>query len=393
MEAVSGSGVTTDSPMPLSPSASPPLQPAHRSPEVLPDGRVRFRLLAPHAAKVTLQGDFQLHMRGPWPKQHPGAIALNRGEDGLWFHETARLEPGFYGYQFRVDGVPLLDPQNPAGCIFPTTTAWSYVDVPAGPGDPPALHEHRDGIPHGTVHHEVFFSRVLDRDVGCLVYTPPAFVFGPTRDVQDYPVLYLLHGRGHDERSWCSSGRAAQVVDNLISTGTIPQIVVVMPHGQLVPLTLPAGSPFDPREGEYFLEEVAHLAATHYGVRRDAAGSAVAGLSMGGSQSLRLMALHPGHFAAVGAFACALNEGNGIALWTEDRVSSALQHVRLLYIGYGHLEGPGFRTSFPPTLAVVQAAARSAPSLTLQLEEHRGAHQWPVWTRCLAQFVQAWQPA
>jgi enterochelin esterase family protein len=368
---------------------------------VLPDGRVRFRLLAPRAESVTLQGHFQLHERGPWPETRPGPIVLERGADDVWFHETAPLEPGYYQYWFRVDGVPLLDPQNPPGYVYPSADARSYVDVPAAPGEPPAIHQHRDGIPHGTVHREVFYSRVFGRDVGCLIYTPPGFTGGGAQDDtssptagagQPYPVLYLLHGRGHDEHSWCSNGRAAQVLDNLIAGGAIRPLVVVMPYGQLVPLSLPAGSRFDPREGEYFLGEVAELVAARYRVRRDAAGRAVAGLSMGGSQSLRLMALQPGQFAAIGAIACALNQGNGIDLWTDERVRAALQHVQLLYIGYGHMEPPGFHQSFPPTLAVVHAAAPAAPHLSLRIEELRGGHEWPVWTRALAGFVQAWRP-
>jgi S-formylglutathione hydrolase FrmB len=113
---------------------------------------------------------------------------------------------------------------------------------------------------------------------------------------------------------------------------------------------------------------------------------------MGGSQSLRLMALHPGQFVAVGAFACALNQGNVIDLWTHERVRAALQHVRLLYVTYGQLEGPGFHQSFPPTIAVVNAEAPSVPDLTLRIEEKRGAYEWPVWTRSLTDFVRAWQP-
>ena len=146
---------------------------------MLPSGRVRFRLLAPQAKRVTLRGHFQLYERGLWPETHPGPIALERGRDELWFHETAPLEPGFYQYWFVVDGLPLLDPQNPLGsvAIYPTTEPRSYVDVPAASGEPPALHQHRDGIPHGTVHREVFSSRIFGRDVGCL-HLYPAGVHG-----------------------------------------------------------------------------------------------------------------------------------------------------------------------------------------------------------------------
>ena len=90
------------------------------------------------------------------------------------------------------------------------------------------------------------------------------------------------------------------------------------------------------------------------------------------------MALQPGQFAAVGAIACALNQYSGIDLWTEERVRAALHRVQLFYVGYGHMEPPGFHQSFPPTLAVVQTAAPATPHLSLRIEVLRGGHEWPT---------------
>ncbi|MDQ3701940.1 MAG: alpha/beta hydrolase-fold protein, partial [Chloroflexota bacterium] len=242
-----------------------------------------------------------------------------------------------------------------------------------------------------------------------------------------YPVLYLLHGRGDDERGWYHDGRAAVVLDTLISTGAIRPVVVAMPYGQLTPLPgdpLPgragAGAPAmsvhpidsapssrntappgptapNPREGEYFLGEVAGMVESRYRVRRDAAGRALAGLSMGGGQSLRLMVGHPGQVAAVGGFSAALMGGGGGAGPDTGALRAALAPLRLLYLSRGHLESERLAPSFDRLVSSVREAAGeaspSSPGLTLQADIKRGGHEWQLWIRCLAEFLRLWQPA
>src|SRR5438094_9404470 len=87
-------------------------RPAYRSPEVGPDGRVRFRLWAPLARQVDVGGTFRYYERGPWPEAVPDALPLARDADGIWSLETQPIEPGLYNYGFRVDGAPVVDPQN-----------------------------------------------------------------------------------------------------------------------------------------------------------------------------------------------------------------------------------------------------------------------------------------
>ncbi len=107
-------------------AAALPERPAYHSPEVLPDGRVRFRLWAPRAREVSVNGTFRFYLRGPWPDAAPGPFALARDAEGLWTYETPPLEPGLYNYGFHVDGVPVVDPQNPCARPLGLGTSRSY---------------------------------------------------------------------------------------------------------------------------------------------------------------------------------------------------------------------------------------------------------------------------
>ena len=391
------------------PPPAAPERPAYRSPEVLPDGRVVFRLWAPRAQDVTVGGTFRFHERGPWPERVADAFPLARGADGIWEYATRPLEPGFYVYGFQVDGVPVVDPQNPHSRPLGLGVWRSYLAVDGQPGAP-ALHEARAGLPRGVPHLESLASDVLGREVGCWVYTPPGY--DPA--AEPYPVLYLLHGRGDDERGWAADGRATAVLDTVIGTGAIRPVVVAMPYGQLTALpgdptggTAPSAHPLDPsrptapatgprppnpREGEYFLWEVAGMVEARYRVRRDAAGRALAGLSMGGGQALRLLLERPGAAAAVGAFSAALGGGGGGAEPDEGHLRAALAPLRTLYLARGHLENERLTGSFDRLAAAVRALAPDYPNLALRVEVLRGGHEWQVWIGCLAAFLQLWQP-
>jgi enterochelin esterase family protein len=265
---------------------------------------------------------------------------------------------------------------------------------------------------------ETVASDVLGREVGCWVYTPAEYE--AAGGGEPYPVLYLLHGRGDDERGWYYDGRATVVLDTLIGTGAIRPVVVAMPYGQLTALpsdptapgaapavsahpvdgtmaspggAAPARRPPNPREGEYFLQEVAGMVERLYRVRRDPAGRAMAGLSMGGGQSLRIMASHPGQCAVVGGFSAALLGGGGGGDADLAALRRALAPLRLLYLCRGHLESERLIPSFDALVAAVKEVAPSVPGLTLHADVKRGGHEWQLWIRCLAEFLRLWQPA
>jgi enterochelin esterase family protein len=162
------------------------------SPEVRADSRVTFRLRAPRASEV------QVQLEGSKP------IVMQRDPQGVWTFTTDPLPPDLYGYLFLVDGVPTVDPSNPA--LKPDLLmrvelhTQSLLHVP-GPSLPWELTD----VPHGTVHHHFFRSRLLGENSEFFVYTPPDY---DENSAASYPVLYLLHGSSHDASSWTAIGRA-----------------------------------------------------------------------------------------------------------------------------------------------------------------------------------------
>src|SRR5436190_6706157 len=262
------------------------------SPEVLPDRHVTFRIFAPRAEAVRLNG-------GDIPGNGPGA-AMTKGENGVWEVTLGPLEPGAYRYNFGVDGVPTVDPRSSA-ISESNSNVWSLAVVPGS--------EWMDtkNVPHGAVAAVTYYSTVLGRFRRMHVYTPPGYEGGKGR----YPVFYLLHGAGDNDDAWSSVGRAGFILDNLIAAGKAKPMIVVMPAGHTRSFTFggPTGAgsrpPVDAFEQE-FLRDVMPAVEKSYRVLADRKDRAIAGLSMGGGQTLNLAIPHQDLFAYVGVFSSGL---------------------------------------------------------------------------------------
>ena len=185
------------------------------SPEVHADRTVTFRLEAPQAGKVLVQG-----LAGMEPQ------ALTKNANGVWEVTIGPLTAELYSYKFSVDGAELADPHN--RYVKKWLTVENLVEVP---GDPPLLHE-RQRVPHGVVHHHTYYSKTADGERGAYVYTPPDYRAGTTNR---YPLLVLMHGYGDDESAWLEVGRAHWIADNLIAQGKTVPLVIVMPYGHALP--------------------------------------------------------------------------------------------------------------------------------------------------------------
>ncbi|MFY7836282.1 MAG: esterase [Novosphingobium sp.] len=197
------------------------------SPEVLSDRRVTFRIGAPDAKAVTIDGEFYRQANavevpatdmteGPRP-----VVKMVKGEDGVWTGTTTTpIRPGAYRYYFVVDGTVTLDPRNTV--MSPQRASQNSLLVV--PGD---FSEHR-AVPHGSVLEQHFISSTLGGiDRRLIIYTPPGYEKGTDK----YPVLYLMHGGGDSETSWTTAGRANEILDNLIAAGKAKPMIVVMPDG------------------------------------------------------------------------------------------------------------------------------------------------------------------
>jgi beta-lactamase class A/enterochelin esterase-like enzyme len=256
--------------------------------EVSVDRKVTFRLRAPQATQVAVGGDFV-----------QGAQLMQRGDDGVWSVTLGPLNPAIYSYNFRVNGVSVLDPSNPMIKQGEAGSA-SMFEVP---GDKPAPYDLQE-VPHGTVHVNWYRSNTLDVPRRIDVYTPPGYETSKAT----YPVLYLLHGSGDTETGWTNCGKADMILDNLIAAGKAKPMVVVMPYGRarrdvyLGPIsTTPDANAFE----DDLLKSVIPFAEKMYRISSKADDRAIAGLSMGGGQAMRIGLKHTELFHAVGMFSAA----------------------------------------------------------------------------------------
>lgn len=272
--------------------AQSPAPPSVVSPDVHADRTVSFRLYAPKATEAAFFGD--------WMKTGTSE-KMTKGSDGVWTVTVGPLPSGIYIYHFLVDGMTIADPVNPRIKLRARTSA-SLVEVR---GDEPEPWMPRD-VPHGTVHIEWQHSKVLGGDARWIwTYTPPGYEQSSNRR---YPVLYLFHGSNDIAGGWVLAGNANFILDNLIAAKTAEPMILVMPFGHAVPFGAPREqqaknvSLYD----EYVNSDVIPFIETRYRVAQGRANRAVAGLSMGGGQSLYIGFTHPEKFSAVGAFSAAV---------------------------------------------------------------------------------------
>ena len=287
------------------------------SPEVTADHHVIFRLLAPNAQAVTLSAgdvprDAVASAMPPAPDGQAtpgrGGVPLHKGDNGVWEVTIGPVNPGAYRYVFNVDGASnLQDPHNTA-VSESNAQNWSLVYVPGAD-----FMDTRE-VPHGAVASVTYYSKSLKKFRRMHVYTPPDY----DTSSKKYPVFYLLHGAGDCDDSWTSVGRANFILDNLIAAGKAKPMIVVMPAGHTTQTNggrgaaSPAADGAPPRpQGhddffEDFVNDVMPYAESHYRIQADRAHRAIAGLSMGGSQTIYISTAHLDKFAYIGVYSSGL---------------------------------------------------------------------------------------
>jgi enterochelin esterase-like enzyme len=268
-----------------------PAAPTVVSPEVGSDRRITVRLHAPKAAEVRLNAS-----DAPGVPLGAGA-PMTKGENGVWEVTVGPVPAGAYRYAFAVDGVQTLDPRNPATSES-NNNAWSLVYVPGSD-----LFDTKP-VPRGAVAEVTYHSASLGMFRRMHVYTPPGYESGG----RTYPVLYLLHGAGDSDNSWSTAGRAGFILDNLIAKRAAKDMIVVMPAGHT---RTPAGAGVVSAEANAafsgdFLGSVVPYIEQHYRVATGRENTALAGLSMGGGQTLDIATAHLAKFGYVGVFSSGL---------------------------------------------------------------------------------------
>ena len=266
-----------------------PGPPQFKSVEVAADRHITFRIYAPKAQGVSLSaGDLTGYV--------PGGTPLAKAENGVWEVTVGPAAPGAYRYHFGVDGVATIDPRSPA-ISESNGNVWSLVVVS---GDD--RFDTRD-VPHGAVSAVTYKSTALGTFRRMHVYTPPGYDLGTGR----YPVFYLLHGAGDNDHAWSSVGRAGFILDNLIAAKQAKPMVVVMPAGHTPRVD---GNPIGAGATEAFVNDfvtdVMPYVESHYRVSTRQGDTAIAGLSMGGAQTLAVAIPRLGRFGYVGVFSSGL---------------------------------------------------------------------------------------
>lgn len=331
------------------------------SPEVHADRRITFRVSAPEASSVLLEGGPMLLALGEGTQPVP----FTRGEEGVWSLTVGPVAPNLYIYKFRIGGALVPDPNN-TFTGFAAQPGYSTVVVP---GDGPAYYDAKD-VPHGAVARHVYHSSVTNGEREMYVYTPPGY--DPSRE---YPVLYLLGGSGEIASTWNIDGRAGFIADNLLASGQMVPMIIAMPNNQIVHRRHPEHTAltFDIFERE-LIEEIVPLVESHYSVRAERHGRALAGLSMGGRHAQLVGFRHLEEFASFGILSAGLVPEPGEAPEWATSASAFNQRVDYLFVGLGTYENQ------PTNRSVLFHQALAARDVTHDYYVGgNGGHDWGTW--------------
>ena len=348
--------------------------------EVLPDNRVTFRLCAPEAneARVTSADIADVIPMGFAPGQ-PNGLAMTRDDTGLWSVTTEKpVAPDTYRYAFRVDGVKV---PNPQGTVYSEERVGinSTFEVPGPEGE---FQTWKADVPHGVVSEIEYWSDAIGARRRAHVYTPPGYMNGAG---EEYPVLYLVHGAGDSDDSWTSVGHANLILDNLIAAGKAKPMIVVMPFGHTPPR---AGA--DMLNNTDFSDDLVGslipYVDSHFRTVESADARAMAGLSMGGSHTIRYGLTRPELFNWVGVFSMGLginNDLDQVAKYQQANdaaLKRSAEEMKLVYYAMGtddFLYG-----TVAPTRAIFDKYG-----IDHVYNESAGGHTWINWRRYLADFA------
>lgn len=381
-------------PAPATPQAAAPAgrgggrgAPPVKSPEVAADGRVTFRLRAPNAREVAVA------MGGK-------RLPMQKDDQGVWSLTTDPMSPDIYTYSLVVDDAAMNDPANREM----QTSFGSFQSMFVVSGPQPWLPS--AGVPRGAVTRHAYHSAVANDDRDFFVYTPAGY---DARRAQAYPVLYLLHGLGDDAERWLSGGGgAANILDNLIAQNKAVPMIVVSPLGYGTSQGPAGGRGPENLIGyaKILLEEVMPMVDKAYNVSKNREQHAIAGLSMGGAETLYVGLNHLDKFAWIGAFssapmlfpaaasaappASATGGGRGAPQPMDPAVfaktfptldAKANSQIRMLWIVCGTADGLiGVNRQFKDWLKSkgVQFTEQEVPDM---------AHVWPLWRQNLTDMA------
>jgi enterochelin esterase-like enzyme len=363
----------------LAPLRADPIVPSTNLPEtkyprIESDLRVTFQFKAPNAVKVKLDGGSGL-IKQP--------TDMLRADDGTWSITTPPAVPGFHYYWFNVDGSRVNDPASRT--FFGWGTNTSAIEIPEAGVD---FYEPATNIPRGEIREQLYTSKLTGKQRRAHVYVPAGY----DQDTGTrYPVLYLQHGAGENERSWVEQGRLNFILDRLIAAQKARPMIVVVDTGYAAYASTNGPSTFRRTTGntaafeELLLTELIPLIDSTYRTRPDRLNRAMAGLSMGAAQTLNITLRHLDQFAWIGAMSGAPRQAFDVNTAYDGafRDTAAFnQKVKLLWIGAGTAEKPFHASALAMHNALTQAGIK-----TVFYSSPGTDHEWQTWRRSLHDFA------
>jgi enterochelin esterase-like enzyme len=336
-----------------------------RYPQILPDNRVIFKIKASDAQKVQIDLGKKYEMV--------------KGEDDFYTVITEPIGPGFHYYSLIIDGIAVSDPSSES--FYGMGRMASGIEIPFIGDD---FYSVKDVL-HGEIRLKRYFSKSTYEWKKFYVYTPPGY---DTNKDQKYPVLYIQHGGGEDERGWATQGLTDVILDNLIAEGKAEPMLIVMADGN----TSGAGgiASFGEKNLKAFENELLHSVIpeveSNYRVKDEPSGRALAGLSMGGLQTLYVGIKNTNLFNYLGVFSSG---------WFGNRPEISKSHYEILesdtekinnelkvfWIAMGGEEDIAYNNC--------QLMLKKYDELGVHYTYYTspGGHTWPVWREDLYKFA------
>jgi len=345
-------------------------------PRVLPDRRAIFQLKAPEAHSVAVEIYGQTY-------------AMAKGDDGVWSVTTPPLVVGFHFYSLILDGVHVNDPGSRT--FYGTGIDSSGIEVPETGVD----YYHKQDVPHGDVRIRLYHSKVTGKWRRAFVYTPPGYDDHPNRR---YPVLYLQHGSNEDETGWTFQGHANLILDNLIAEKKAVPMIIVMDNcyamrpgdvGQDPQIESPLRPNFPAFEA-VMLQDVIPMIDATFRTIPDRDHRAIAGLSMGSNEALRVGTGNLDKFAYIGGFSGGMNGLHTDPLDPATAFGGRFKDgaafnakVKLLWLGMGTAEPK----PFPAAIGAFRKMLDDAGIRYVFFSSPGTAHEWLTWRRDLHAFA------
>lgn len=331
-------------------------------PQILPNSRAVFRIKAPEAQKIQLDLGKKYDMV--------------KNAEGVWETTTDSLSEGFHYYSLIIDGVAVADPASES--FYGMGRMASGIEVPFKGDDYYTI----KNVPHGDIRIKRYYSNVTNSWRNFYMYTPPGYDQNST---EKYPVLYILHGGGEDQRGWATQGKTDLIIDNLISQKKAVPMIVVMVDGNL------PSKGFGEEALRLFENElklvVIPFVEKNFRVKTDANSRALAGLSMGGLQTLHAGVRNTEMFAYLGVFSSGWWD-NQPALsgpqyaFLQENANQINSNLKQFWISQGGKEDIAWQNCHTMLRKFDEMKIKYTYS------EYPGGHTWPVWRNNLYNFAQ-----